>query len=168
MKNDPRFGKATLALTLLAALAAAPARAENLSDLGLTDEGPAIEHDEASLDDALHGRPDPDRVDTVLVFTNPGLAPAPVRCVAFDRAGEVVGRAHALVPPRGSRHILASDFADARRYAGHVQCGTPGLLIGSAFLLAPGGPTDAPAKQAERPARGGLRIVFPVVAHYPS
>jgi hypothetical protein len=154
-----------VSLTLLAALAAAPARAENLSDLPLSDEGPAIEHDESALDDALHGRPDPERVDTALVFTNPGLVPAAVRCVAFDRAGEVVGRARALVPPRGQRHILASDFGDGR-FAGHVQCGTPGLLLGSAFLLAPGGPTDAPAKQAERPTRGGLRIVFPAVASY--
>jgi hypothetical protein len=153
-------------LLVLAALAAAPALAENLSDLPLSSEGPPIDHGDDALDDALHGEPDPQRVDTVLVFTNVGLAPAGVRCVAFDRAGEVVGHAHALVPARGARHLLASDFGGDRRFAGHVQCGTPGRLVGSAFLLAPGGPTDAPAKQADRPGRGELRIVFPAVASF--
>ena len=153
-------------LLVLAALVAAPALAENLSDLPLSSEGPPIDHGDGALDDVLHGRPDPERVDTVLVFTNLGPLPAPVRCVAFDRAGEVVGRGHALVPARGARHLLASDFGGDRHFAGHVQCGTPGRLVGSAFLLAPGGLSDAPAKQAERPGRGDMRIVFPVVASF--
>jgi hypothetical protein len=154
-------------LSLLAAAAlAAPALAENLVDLPLSAEGPAIDHGDADVDDALHGRPDPDRVDTVLVFTNLGPLPAAVRCVAFDRAGELAGRGHALVPPRGARIVLASDLAPERRFAGHVQCGAAGRVVGSAFLLAPGGISDAPAKQSDRPGRGDLRIVFPAVASF--
>lgn len=150
---------------LFSAALAAPALAENLSDLPLTDEGPAVDHGDADVDDALHGNPDPDRIDTALVFTNLGLLEAPVRCVAFNRAGEVVGHGHALVPSRGTRFLLASDLVD-HDFAGHVQCGTPGRLIGSAFLRTPGGVTDAPARQSDRPGRGDLRIVFPVVAHF--
>ena len=149
---------------LAAAALATSARAENLSDLPLTDEGPAVDHTDADVGDALRSA-DPDRVDTALVFTNLGLLAAPVRCVAFDRAGVVVGHGHALVPGRGTRFVLASDLVD-RDFAGHVQCGTPGRLLGSAFLRTPGGVTDAPAKQSDRPGRGDLRLVFPTVAHF--
>jgi hypothetical protein len=151
---------------LFSAALAAPALAENLSDLPLSSEGPAIDHGDADLDDALHARPDPDRVDTALVFTNLGLLPAPVRCVAFDRAGEVVGHGHALVPGRGARFVLASDLVADPGFAGHVQCGAGGRVVGSAFLLAPGRLSAAPARQADRPGRGDLRIVFPVVATF--
>ena len=156
--------RSLLASLLCSAAFALSARAENLSDLPLSDAGPAVDHGDADVGDALRS-PDPDRVDTALVFTNPGLLPTPVRCVAFDRAGEVVGHGHALVPGRGTRFVLASDLVD-RDFAGHVQCGTPGRLLGSAFLRTPGGVTDAPARQSDRPGRGDLRIVFPAVAHF--
>ena len=157
----------SLCVSLLSAAAlAAPALAENLSDLPLTADGPAIDHGDADVDDALHGRPDPDRVDSVLVFTNLGPLPAAVRCVAFDRAGDVAGHGHALVPARGTRIVLASDLVPDRGFAGHVQCGAAGRVVGSAFLLAPGGISEAPARQSDRPGRGDLRIVFPAVAHF--
>src|SRR5262249_53989931 len=145
---------------------AAPALAEDLSDLPLTADGPAIDHGDADIDDALHARPDPDRVDTMLVFTNLGPLTAAARCVAFDRGGDVAGHGHAVVPARGARIVLASDLVPDRGFAGHVQCGAARRVVGSAFLLAPGGISAAPAEQSDRPGRGDLRIVFPVVAHF--
>ncbi len=124
-----------------------------------------IERDGVALRDHLGPDPiDPDIVDTALVFSNKGLAGTRVDCRAFDRNGNPVGGAWLHVPPLGLRYVLASDFSDDVDFTGTAQCITHARINGSAVLIAPGGLTNLDVDKGE--GQRGIRIAFPIVAHY--
>ncbi len=115
------------------------------------------------LPDELEPRPeDPDVADTALVFTNIYNRAARVRCVAFDKQGEAIGRTSTRIPPRGVRYVLASDMSDGEDFVGQVQCIPYGRIVGSAVFIGPG-LTDVPVRTGKI---GKSRIYFPLVAHY--
>ena len=105
---------------------------------------------------------DPDTVDTALVFTNQTNRHARVKCVAFDKNGEPVGRSRSAIPPRGVRYVLVSDMSAGADFIGQVQCAPYGKLIGSVVFLGPD-ITDLPVRNGRL---GKSRIRFPLVAHY--
>lgn len=153
-------GGFALALASLG-VAGAPAQAQTTSTTPVERE---IARDATDLRDVVRPVPvDRDRVDSVLVFHNSARATGAVHCVAWDANGRPVGRFRVKVPGRGLRYVLASDASDGRDFVGSVQCSSPHLVIGSAFLLAPG-LTALPAVQTE--ADGLVRLRFPAVATY--
>ncbi len=143
------------ALGLLALTLSLPAAAQERA-------APDVSRDGLELREVLERPVDTDVMDTALVFTNTGRTATRVLCKAFDDQGEPIGRAALSVPGLGLRFVLASDIADGADFLGSVQCATQGRVLGSAFLLAPGGVTDLPAKQADHD--DAVRVRFPVVA----
>lgn len=86
--------------------------------------------------DIARPHPEPAAVESVLVFSNRGVRPQRVRCLARNQRGEVVGRIRTWVPALGLRYVLASDFGGA--FLGRARCTTRGRIVGSGFLVAPG------------------------------
>lgn len=148
---------------LLLALLATPVLAQSIPEVEI--DRPADE-----LPDALGPDPiDPDRLDSVLVFTSTGN-PAAVRCTANDGNGDPIGSAVTVpLPADGLRWIRASDLSDGADFVGSAHCTSLGKAAGSAFLVGPRGATDLPAHRTRK--RGsGRRYVhhlhFPVAASY--
>ena len=112
--------------------------------------------------DIARPHPVPPTIESVLVFTNRGLAARRVHCAAWDKGGGLVGRTRTWVPAKGVRYILASDFG--RSFLGSVRCQTAGRVVGSAFLLAPG-LTNLPAETGVYDPLSWIR--FDVVAYRP-
>ncbi len=86
--------------------------------------------------DIARPHPVPPTIESVLVFTNRGIVPRRVHCVAWNKNGAVVGRVRTLVPLKGVRYLLASDFGAS--FLGSARCTSAGHVEGTAFLLAPG------------------------------
>lgn len=129
------FRTALLGTALLAMLFAAGAATAKKARPVMDD---AVEIDRPVDDLPTDLRPvpeDPDRIETVLIFTNPGRHPVNVRCVAFNRAGEALGRVQTRVPATGLRHILGEDVSEGVAYIGQVQCAASGPLVPSAVLV---------------------------------
>ena len=149
----------------LASLLATPILAVSASQL-MTADGPEIVRDAADLVDVV--RPDiedKDVTDTVLIFTNKTSARRPVKCIAFDKNGQAVGRAWLRVPGLGLRFAFASDIAHNLDFVGQVQCYVGADVVGSSLLLAGGQVTDLPVENGAMISTG-RRILFPVAATY--
>jgi hypothetical protein len=101
----------------------------------------------------------------VLIFTNKTNTRRPVKCVAFGKNGDPVGRAWLRVPGLGLRYAFASDIANNLDFVGHVQCYVGADVIGSSLLLAGGQVTDLPVDNGAMVSTG-RRILFPVAATY--
>ncbi len=86
--------------------------------------------------DIARPHPEPPAVESVMVFSNRSIFERPVYCIAWNKNGHVVGRAHTKVPPMGVRYLLASDFGQP--FLGSARCSARGRIVGNAFLLAPG------------------------------
>ncbi|NNL67201.1 MAG: hypothetical protein HKP30_13220 [Myxococcales bacterium] len=156
-----------LALTALVALAlpveAQQAAAVNLKTL---DDAVEITRLPDELTDAIRVPvPDRDSVNTALVFTHFARDGwAVVKCIGLNADGEPVGRAYTRIPPAGLRIIFASDLSNGVDVIGSVHCASRKHVVGSGFLLAPGGVSDLPTQQRKR--RHSVRMHFPVVATY--
>ena len=145
-------------------LLASPVAAQELT---ATDVGPEIVRDAATLVDVIRPHPDdPDIADTALIFTSKSQSRGRAVCRAFDKNGNVVGRAWLKVPGLGLRYALASDIANDLDFVGSVQCWASTNLIGSAVLLAAGELTDLPVENGRFSAVRGRRVLFPLVATY--
>ena len=156
------LGAALLSLVLLLAAAPVSAKRGNVADRPDGLDAVAIDRPLDELPDDLRPVPeDSDRADTVLLFTNPSQRPLTVRCVGFDRAGDPVGRIRTAVPPRGLKHVLASDLSNGEDYLGQVQCSATGRVIPSAVLVGP----DIENLNVVGGA-GSRRIIFPTVLTY--
>ena len=103
------------------------------SAAGQSEDAVEIIRDEV---DIARPHPVPPTIESVLVFTNRGSVPRRVHCRAWNKGGGVVGRVRTLVPPKGVRYLLASDFGGS--FLGSARCHTQGHVVGSSFLLAPG------------------------------
>ena len=132
--------------------------------LAATDDlGPEVVRGEIDMRDVMRPHPDTDVLDTALVFTNPHGKRTVVACTAVNANGQRIGRAFAVVPPRGLRFILASDIANDQDFVGSAICRSRSRLIPSAFVLGAGF-SDAPTNIVEGWDRTSMR--FPVVASY--
>jgi hypothetical protein len=105
---------------------------------------------------------DPDLADTALVFTNMTRRGAGVKCVAYNKNGEPVGRTLTRIPPLGLRYVLASDMSNDTDFVGQVICSPHGKVVGSVVFIGPS-LTDLPVRNGKL---GRSRIRFPLVAHY--
>ena len=104
---------------------------------------------------------DTDRVETVLIFTNPTNARVVVQCMGYARDGSMLGRVRVRVGPNGLRHILGADLSNGADFLGHVQCRANGRVVPSAVLV---GPT---IENLNVVGAGGARhFVFPVVVSF--
>ena len=128
-------GGVTLALFLIAAVA--------LPSVTLAQTPPEVDVQRNSDELKTLVVPDPTRpsTDSALVFTNPGGLDAYVRCNAYDANGNWVGRTRTLVPARGLRYIRASDLSGGAAFLGQAKCWSVRHVIGSGFIVAPGGIT---------------------------
>ena len=144
----------TAALSLIVAAGTATARPKALPD--------AVEIDRPVDDLPGDIRPyphDTDRVETVLIFTNPTARPVVVHCMGYARDGSSLGRVRVRVGANGLRHILGADISNGADFLGHVQCRASGRVVPSAVLV---GPT---IENLNVVGGGGARqILFPVVA----
>ena len=132
----------TLAALLLALLPfGVPAQ-----DFESGDDGFEIVRDATELPDIIRDQ-DPDLINTALVLTNQGGPRAVAYCVAFNAAGEKIGRAWVKVPANGLRIVLASDVTAGIDFVGSLRCIARGHLVGSAFIVGPG-LTDATVNNA--------------------
>ncbi len=129
--------------TLLLALAPFSVPAQ---DFEAGDEGFEIVRDAAELPDIIRDR-DPDVINTALVLTSQGGPRSVAYCVAFNAAGEKIGRAWVKVPANGLRIVLASDVSAGVDFVGSLRCVSRGHLVGSAFIVGPG-LTDATVHNA--------------------
>jgi hypothetical protein len=158
---------AAAAVAAAALLASVPAPAQDTDD-------PALRLKEAIEDQPTR----PPGLDTALLFTNLGRAPAKVSMKAYYANGDLAGSKDLEVPGNGLAYVFASelhsDTAD-RRLLGKVVAVGRGELTGTAVLV--GGPvTDLPAIVNVRRYNATLspavvpevitHITFPVVAAF--
>ncbi len=168
---------AAAVVATLVLLASTPATAQDADDPTLR------------LRQAIENHPDrPPGIDTALVFTNLGRAPAKVSMKAYRANGQPAGSADLEVPGNGVAYVLASDLDEPsptdtthpeRRFIGKVDALGRGHLTATAVLV--GGPvTDLPVIVRMRnlnstvpPVAATLpvpeiitQIIFPLVAAY--
>ena len=107
---------------------------DSASDLEIVE----IERDAEELSDVLRPRDmDQDYADTALVFTNTSARPIKVKCKAWNRGGEGVGRLMTSVPARGVGFLLASDFGGGLDFVGRAHCRSSRHVIATGFFLGP-------------------------------
>ena len=152
-----------LAAALLAALAttlglSAPAAAQEIAAVDAVTEV-EVNRDATDLRDVLVPQPDPDSVDTALVFTNNNRRATLVVCAGYDADGDLVGRARTVVPARGVRLIRASDLSNGVDFVGSARCKSRRRVVSSAFVLG-ADLSDAPVL-----ARGRA-MSFPIIASF--
>lgn len=112
--------------------------------------------------DIARPHPEPPAVESVLVFSNRSLFERYVFCVAWNKNGHVVGRAHTRLPAMGVRYLLASDFGGP--FLGSARCITRGRIVANGFLLAPG-LTNLPVETASLDQ--AVRMRFDLLAYQP-
>ena len=123
----------------------------------------SVARDVDDLRDEIRIRhPDIDVADTLLIFTNTQTVSLPVRCIAYNRAGNAIGRTRTDVPPNGARYIRASDLSNGLDFIGHAVCTSPGNFLPSAIFLGPG----IVNLKVDVTHEGPTRLRFPVVATY--
>ncbi|MEM9405771.1 MAG: hypothetical protein AAGA81_07025 [Acidobacteriota bacterium] len=110
--------------------------------------------------------PDPGRTmtDTALVFTNPGDSPATVRCNAYDKEGDWIGRTRTLVPGHGLRYIRASDLSGGSSFLGSARCWSARHTIGTGYLVTREGITATRVVSNRHEATEFYR--FPVIGYF--
>jgi hypothetical protein len=151
-----------IGLALIVAMATASTASAQVSAADLPEV--EIDRDADALRDEIRPRiKDIDLIDTVLVFTNTQSRSRPVRCLAFNRGGEPVGRTLTRLPANGVRYILASDLSNGRDFVGHVVCNTVGLVLPTGILL---GPEIENVGATVDEFESAARLRFPVVATY--
>ena len=142
-----------------AALSLAAASTATANPAGLAD---AVEIDRPVEDLPGDIRPypdDTDRVETVLIFTNPTNARVVVQCMGYARDGSMLGRVRVRVGPNGLRHILGADISNGADFLGQVKCRSNGRIVPSAVLVGP----DIENLNVVGGA-GARQFLFPVVA----
>ena len=165
MRLLKRFSSIELVLCALAcaALAAPLASAEDGPDTAPDVAGEAdIGRDVRDLQTDIRP-PDDDVADTAIVFSNFAGSERRVRCIAYDGAGEKIGRGHVGIPARGTRYIRASDLSTGAEFIGHVVCGARSSVF-AAVVFVGGGLTDLPAVQHHGKGWGRIRIPL-VITH---
>jgi hypothetical protein len=115
------------------------------------------------LEPILRPTPDRDSTDIALVFNNPRVRGAAVRCVALNQNGRPIGRIIVRIPGNGVRLTLVSDIVDGRDFIGSVRCRTTAPVIPSAFIVG-SGLTDAKAQVVGNWETNSIR--FPLVATF--
>lgn len=160
MKN--RIGFA-LAMSLLLAAMAAPARAQNVATAA---------DDRAALVELIEERPAAPSVNTALAFTNTWPRAVKVRLEAFNHHGRKVGEGELEIPPHGLRYFFVSRLVqnDDLPFVGWVGARTSLPVVGSAVLLGIG-TTDLPVERfpslnADAATRRSYGILFPLTAAY--
>lgn len=108
-----------------------------------------ISRDAVELADLIRPQPvpDPDILETAIVFTNVINRAAKVICVAHDQNGQPVGHVTVRIPPQGLRFVRGSDLSDGKDFIGHAKCKGEGALRISGFLIS-NGLTDLPVNQS--------------------
>ena len=165
MKLSKRFSSTEVVLcaiacaALAAPLAGAEEKPETAPDLA---EAEDLGRDVRDLQTDIRP-PDDDIADTAIVFSNFAGTERRVRCIAYNGAGEKIGRGLVGIPARGTRYIRASDLSNGADFIGHVLCGAHSSVFASVVFVG-GGLTDLPAVQHH--GRGWGRIRIPLVATY--
>ena len=122
-----------------------------------------VNHDLAQVEAMMVPVPDNPVVDTVLSFSRPESRRALVKCIGYNRKGEVSGRARTIVPGNGVAFMFASDLANntSGRFIGSVRCYSTSEVIPTAYLT---GPQFEPLEAITSPGWNRSQLFFPLAA----